>query len=109
MWAPSRTLIEVLVSGWAKRLGQEAGPRGWAKRLGQEAGPRGWAKRLGQEVAPGLAGGLDDRLIGLEHPVREPGLAQGLPHGLHRVQLRGARGQPDQRQGLGHEFLSTSS
>jgi len=37
---------------------------------------RGDRVALGQEIKPSLAGSLDDRLIGVEDAVRQPGLAQ---------------------------------
>src|SRR5215207_2418354 len=57
---------------------------------------------LGEEVAPGLAGRLDDGVISLEHAVGEPVLAQVSPDVLDRVQLRGARGQEEERDVLRH-------
>src|SRR4051812_9051179 len=50
---------------------------------------------LGDEPAPGVAGGLDDLLVGVEDAVREPSLAQILPDVFDGVQLRGARWQQD--------------
>ena len=47
---------------------------------------------LGQELVPGLAGGLDDVLVGFENAVRQPVLAEVLPDFLDRVQL------PEERQ-----------
>src|SRR5829696_5802999 len=55
-----------------------------------------------EEVAPGLAGRLDDGLVALEDAVREPVLAEVLPDVLDRVELRGARGQEDERDVLRH-------
>ena len=51
---------------------------------------------LGDKPVPGLAGGLDNLVVGLEDAVGEPGLAQVLPDVLDRVQLRGAGRKQDQ-------------
>ncbi len=50
---------------------------------------------LVDELLPGLAGSLDDRLVGLEDAVGEPVGPQVLPDILDRVQFRGARRQKD--------------
>src|SRR5277367_5163464 len=54
------------------------------------------------EFVPRLAGGVDDVVVGPEHPVGEPVLAQILPDVLDRVEFRRARGQPDRRDVFGH-------
>ena len=49
------------------------------------------------ELVPSLAAAVDDILVGGEHAVRQPVVAQDLLHGLDRVQLRGAGRQRQQR------------
>lgn len=53
--------------------------------------------RLFDEVVPGLAGGVDDGVVGVEDAVGEPVLSEVLPDVLDRVQFGRARGQEDQR------------
>ena len=55
---------------------------------------------MGDELAPGVAGGVDYVLVGLEDAVGEPVRAQVLPDILDRVQFRGAGGQEDHRDVL---------
>jgi len=61
---------------------------------------------LGEELVPGLAGGIDDSLVGVEDTIGEPVLAQILPDVLDRVQLRGSRGQEDERHVLGDDEVA---
>ena len=43
--------------------------------------------RLGDELVPGLAGEIDDIVVGLEDPVGQPVVAHELPDVLGRVQF----------------------
>src|SRR5687767_13418484 len=55
------------------------------------------------EAVPGGTAMIEDFLIGRKHPVREPVVAQALPHILHRVQLRRA-GRQDQKGDVGRHL-----
>jgi len=57
--------------------------------------------RLIDEAVPGLAGGIDDLVVGFEDAVREVGLAQELPEVLDGVQLGRPGGQEEQRDVAG--------
>src|SRR5918997_7032550 len=61
---------------------------------------RGDGVGLGDQPAPGVAGGIDDVLVGVEDAGGEPVLAQVRPDVLDRVHLRGAPRQPDQGDGV---------
>ena len=60
---------------------------------------------LCDEAVPGVAGGVDDVVVGVEDAVGEPVRAQILPDIFDRVQFRGAGGQEDQGDVCGYDEL----
>jgi hypothetical protein len=56
--------------------------------------------RLIDELVPSIAAVVEDIVVGLEHPVRKPVVADELPDVLDRVQLErsGWQGQEGDRQ-----------
>ncbi len=58
--------------------------------------------RLFDELVPSIAAVIDDILVGLEDPVREPVVADELPDVLDRVQLGGSGRQGQERDVVRH-------
>ena len=52
------------------------------------------------ELVPSIATVVENVLVGVEDPVRQPVVAQDLPDIFHRVQFRRARRQEQKRDGV---------
>ena len=58
------------------------------------------------EAVPRFAAMVDEVVVGVENPVRQPVVAQELPDVFDRVQLRAFRGQRHERDGGRHDEMA---